>query len=471
MRKGPSVLSLLLCFIMAAGPASAEVNEITRLAGSNRYQTAYIIAENCYSGNVGNVVLVPGSSYANAFPAAVLAQKQGAPLLLLDTTAGRTQEAFSYLAKHMPDSGTVYLVGDDNLIGEDMENKLNQMGFGRIVRISGSNKYETDYKIAQSLQVPAGTEVVIGSGENFPDALAVSGFAAAKGWPVLLSGKEGLDSRMTTYLQEQRPEKIYIVGGTAVIPASVEEQIKISAPGAEIVRISGSDRYATAVKIAGYFAPDTNKVYFASGTNYCDALAGSILAAQTNSPLILVNSQLINSLPTAVTTYLQSINYQDSSVDLTILGGQDSISNGAAALISAAGSNTSIKSSSLEDEVITLVNKERADRGVSPLVKNNNLTMLARLKSQDMIANDYFDHHSPTYGDVGEMMKTYGISYHLWGENIAEGQVNAQEVMKDWMNSPGHRENILKEGYQEIGVGIAQDSYGSLIWTQIFRKK
>jgi len=81
---------------------------------------------------------------------------------------------------------------------------------------------------------------------------------------------------------------------------------------------------------------------------------------------------------------------------------------------------------------------------------------------------NYFDHQSPTYGSPFDMMKQYGISYRAAGENIAMGQTSPQQVMQGWMNSPGHRANILNASFTQIGVGIAQNAQGRYYWTQQF---
>ena len=90
---------------------------------------------------------------------------------------------------------------------------------------------------------------------------------------------------------------------------------------------------------------------------------------------------------------------------------------------------------------------------------------MPRKKSQDMHDKNYFSHTSPTYGSPFEMMKQFGIQYRTAGENIAKGQRSAQEVVNAWMNSAGHRANILNKNFTHIGVGyVADGNY----WTQMF---
>lgn len=119
-------------------------------------------------------------------------------------------------------------------------------------------------------------------------------------------------------------------------------------------------------------------------------------------------------------------------------------------------------------EVLEIVNKERKANGLKPLTLNKELSNVATVKSQDMINKGYFDHTSPTYGSPFDMMKSFGISYKAAGENIAKDQKTPSEVMNSWMNSPGHRANILSPNFTELGVGVAKDSKGTIYWTQMF---
>lgn len=121
-----------------------------------------------------------------------------------------------------------------------------------------------------------------------------------------------------------------------------------------------------------------------------------------------------------------------------------------------------------QKKVIEIVNKERASMGLHLLSENADLDKVATLKSEDMVKLNYFSHTSPTYGSPFQMLEQFKISYTSAGENIAYGQTTPEEVMKGWMNSPGHRANILNSNFTQIGVGIALKSNGQLDWTQTF---
>lgn len=120
---------------------------------------------------------------------------------------------------------------------------------------------------------------------------------------------------------------------------------------------------------------------------------------------------------------------------------------------------------SYEAEVVRLVNEIRAENGLKPLTPYWELSRVARYKSEDMKNNRYFSHTSPVYGSPFQMIKNFGISFRSAGENIARGYATPQAVVNGWMNSSGHRANILNSSYTHIGVGyVASGNY----WTQMF---
>ncbi|MFB3162002.1 SafA/ExsA family spore coat assembly protein [Neobacillus sp. 179-J 1A1 HS] len=123
---------------------------------------------------------------------------------------------------------------------------------------------------------------------------------------------------------------------------------------------------------------------------------------------------------------------------------------------------------SIESQVVQLTNQERAKNGLGPLTQDWELSRVARYKSVDMRDYNYFSHTSPTYGSPFTMMKNFGLSYRAAAENIAAGQSTAQEVVNSWMNSSGHRANILSTKYKYIGVGYAKGGSQRHYWTQMF---
>ncbi len=121
----------------------------------------------------------------------------------------------------------------------------------------------------------------------------------------------------------------------------------------------------------------------------------------------------------------------------------------------------------IEQEVVNLVNEERRKNNLQPLEINWEVSRVAQYKTRDMAYNNYFSHNSPTYGSPFDMLKSFKIPYNYAGENIAKGQKSPSDVVKAWMNSPGHRANILNPKFTEIGIGyLVKD--GTSYWTQMF---
>lgn len=126
------------------------------------------------------------------------------------------------------------------------------------------------------------------------------------------------------------------------------------------------------------------------------------------------------------------------------------------------------ETSTQANEVLKLVNQERKKQGLKSLTLSKQLTSIANTKAKDMAVNRYFSHNSPTYGTPFQMLQKFGVSYKSAGENIAAGQRTPQEVMNSWMNSSGHRANILNANYTELGVGFFAGGQYDTYWVQMF---
>ena len=134
------------------------------------------------------------------------------------------------------------------------------------------------------------------------------------------------------------------------------------------------------------------------------------------------------------------------------------------------GTGTSSASSTLtadELETFNLINQQRINNGLSALKIDSEVQRVARIKAQDMVNNNYFDHNSPTYGTPFNMLKNFGISYNSAGENIAGNSSNSAAVTA-WMNSSGHRANILNGSYNYTGIGVVSSPKYGKIYVQMF---
>ncbi len=134
------------------------------------------------------------------------------------------------------------------------------------------------------------------------------------------------------------------------------------------------------------------------------------------------------------------------------------------------GTTTPAGISADEQTLLNLVNKARASAGASPLAFDMGVVKTARLKAQDMVNNNYFSHQSPTYGSPFDMMRQFGVTFKTAGENIA-GNQTVQAAFDAWMNSPGHKANILNTSYNYTGIGIVSSpTYGKILVQQFIGK-
>lgn len=257
---------------------------LERLSGGTRFETAKVIAEYFAQGQVENVVLTTGHKFADALSASVLAYELGAPILLVDWTVEKSSDAFNFMHENLLPHGNVYIIGGTGIISEDFERVLRKNGYENLIRIAGQDRYETSLKIASYLREFGDNEigekelkekgpVVIASGEEYPDALSISGIAANQGWPILLSPPHGLTENMKEYLQTTKPDQILILGGEGAISREVVSQIQGLLPASNLERINGQNRLATNVLIARTYAGEPHNLFLATGYNFADALS------------------------------------------------------------------------------------------------------------------------------------------------------------------------------------------------------
>ena len=356
------IIALLLIswiWVFIGTPALAATNNLSsatnpppiistnRLSGNSRYETAKVIAEYYGNGKVKNVILSTGNGFADALSASVLAHEKEAPILLVDSTVDSSKDAFAYISQHLDSTGTVYIIGGVGIIGTEFETNLNDLGFRRVVRIAGMDRYDTSYKIASSLMDKTVPTVVISSGEQYPDALSISSFAAKNGWPMLLSPHDTLPQAMKNYLLEKKPSKVYMAGGVGMISENVKSEIISLLPQTSVERLTGESLFDTNVIIAETFAPNPQTVYLATGYSFADALAGSVVAAKNGDPIIFIDS-LEPTLPKSTASYFETLFTNHLMPNLVSFGGAgvitDEIVKSSRDLISGTVKGTSIYS-------------------------------------------------------------------------------------------------------------------------------
>ncbi|KUO59011.1 MAG: hypothetical protein APF84_06025, partial [Gracilibacter sp. BRH_c7a] len=299
MRKPNRVLVLLFafCFVMTqivfVSPvfAASTSTGTSRIAGEDRYKTAVAVSQKGWK-TADYAVLARGDSFADALCAGPLASKFDGPILLTQPRQLNTdtlQELKRLGVRHL------FIAGGLGAVSQKVEDDLKAAGITDIERVYGNDRYETSVKIAEKID-DSGT-VVLATGNDFPDALSISVIASKLQMPILLTPRNSIPDAVKDYLSEQSITKTYIAGGIGVIGSDIEQQV----PGP--TRLAGTDRYKTNVAILKNFEThfSFDNIYFATGTNFADALTGAVLAAKKSSPLILANKDL----PAATADFLK----------------------------------------------------------------------------------------------------------------------------------------------------------------------
>jgi putative cell wall-binding protein len=279
-----------------------------RIAGDNRYKTAIDISQQGWKDGADTVVLARGYDYPDALAGAPLAYKENAPLLLTDN-----KELTKYTKKEIErlKPKEVIILGGRNAVGEAVKEEVDRIdSVDRVTRIGGSGRYETAQLIAERVN-PNPDKAIIAYGRDFPDALSIAPYAARKGYPILLTETNELPKATKEALRGINGT--IVIGGEAVISKKVMENL----PN-DTERVSGKDRFGTSVAIANKFSSENpdEKVFIATGKNFADALAGSVLAAKQSAPLLLTEEK---QLPVSVKNVLIGISYRE----YTLLGGRD----------------------------------------------------------------------------------------------------------------------------------------------------
>ncbi len=200
--------------------ASLGVNNVQRLRGSNRYETAVAISN--YVGNTDGYILASGSNYPDAISGSVLTYQDGEKYPILLTPKNALPNS---VKNKIQNAEKVYILGGKGVISQNVENELNQLNVQEIIRLGGKNRYETALKICKEVESP--DKIALVSGRNFPDALSASALATKHSAPVLLSEKDSLPAGQG-YLYNNNPtiNEAFIVGGSGVIGGAVLDEVE-----------------------------------------------------------------------------------------------------------------------------------------------------------------------------------------------------------------------------------------------------
>ena len=272
-------------------------DKVERLAGNNRFQTAFLTADRLmkrfetYYGNskFRNAVIASGINFPDALAGAYLAGQKGAPLLL--ASAAEATNVAEYIKKNMEEDGTVYILGGEVAVPADMEAALTKAGVKNVKRLKGDNRYLTNLEILKEAGVDY-QDLLVCSGGGYADSLS----ASATGRPVLLVGNKLLPEQKE-YLESIKDKfsgNVYAIGGDKVVTNDVFKEVCAYAKG-EKERLAGQNRYLTSEAVAEkFFDYMHTHVVLAYAQNYPDGLAGGPLAYYINAPLLLVDTNHID---------------------------------------------------------------------------------------------------------------------------------------------------------------------------------
>ncbi len=283
-----------------------------RVYGKNRVETAIKISKD-YFGSADTVIVVDASNFPDAMTASVLAKQYKAPILLTksDKLDSKVKAEIERLG-----ASDVKIVGGNSSVSEAVRRELAEIDTDGVERIHGKDRYETSAKVAKEVVDKTGKleHAVIASGEVFADALTVGPYAAREGYPILLVREKSLPKSVSDAITALDIKQVSIAGGTS----SVSKGLESSLPTV-YERLSGKNRYETAMDIAVNGIKKSDEIFVANGEQWMDALVIGPVGGMLNMPILLTGA---NSAPKSLKDYIAKAKVEK----LTAVGGTNMIS-------------------------------------------------------------------------------------------------------------------------------------------------
>ncbi len=306
-----------------------NADEVIPIAGNDRFLTAIETSVRAYPTGLDpdgalTVVIATGRNWPDALGGTSLAGVLDGPVLLVDTSSvpGSVMSEIDRLG-----AKKAIILGGTAAVGAEVETALkSELGKTNVERIAGTDRYKTADAVARRVIQVAGSSydgvAFVATGDNFPDALAAAPLAAAKNWPLYLAHPtKGITA--PTKVAMAGVKSVVILGGTAVVPTSVESALK-AAYGGRVTRLAGANRYGTAVAVAAYGVQKAglgwNLAGIATGENFPDALAGGVLQGKAGSVMLLTKGTSLSGETRA------ALSAHKSSIDsVTYFGGENAV--------------------------------------------------------------------------------------------------------------------------------------------------
>lgn len=464
MKRKLLAFLLLFSIIAMSSPVFAQdlvyKSEVIRHSGKNRYETALEVSRASFEKS-DFAIVVSGESFPDALAGGPLAGILDAPILLTpksDMPDGLLEELVKLQVKK------VYILGGTEAIDRGIEQQLRAVA--SVERLGGEDRYETCVLIATRIRAITGeTQVAIANGRNFPDAISASGYLGAAGIPLLLTEKNALPEAVLGYLTRVDAPKTLVLGGTEVISAGVESQLK----GVE--RIAGANRWETSVAIANYGFDRMNTgetlktVLLVNGMNFPDALSSAPISSMLKAPILLTSP---DQLHRSVKGYVE----KNQPYRVIVVGGLEVVTSNVIGEVLSVLSNPGDEQpepleknkyyDNLAQEAFLLINQIRANKGIYPYVWDGGLEASAKVRAVELTTK--FSHTRPD----GQPWHT--INANAKGENIVSNATTANILIELLTKTSGGSSNIIRDrsDFKAIGIGCYTNDKGEPFWSLLY---
>lgn len=317
IKKMLCILSLSVCLSVAIISKTKAAINSERIWGLNRYDTSIAISQNGWNTNSDYVIIANGEEFGDELIAVPLAKKYNAPLLLvsrdkLDNQSDSVSNVTNELSRLKVKKAVI--IGGMESISPKVEDDIKDKGI-ETDRIDGKDRYSIEIQVAKRVGTSNG--IIVVSEEDFSDALSVASIAAEDSMPIILVSKDKVTDETKSYLKNAYIPKTYVIGDSDFIDNDMVKQLP------NIERIIENSKYQRRLNILSKFSKDIkyNTVYLASSKGFSDSLSGSVLAALTDSPIILVDEDSEDSVQEFIKDKIKDIN------QINILGGEEVISD------------------------------------------------------------------------------------------------------------------------------------------------
>ncbi len=444
---------------LLGGSAKAEVAPVTRISADTPVVLAVGLSGALFPNGAATVYLARGDDLADALAGGTLT---GGPILFVAPGGSLPASVRAEIDRLQPAS--VVALGGTAVVPAATLNATGR----RTERLAGADRYATAAAIAQRVFPNGATKVYLTHPMALADAVAGAGFTDGPILPVPPQG--AIPASITAELQRLRPTQVVALGGTGVVPDAVLSTAAASAGGASTDRLGGANRYETAVQIASRQFSSARTVYLAPG----GALAAGVAAGSaTDGPVFLVADGADPSSAIAAATAMRPST-------LVVLGSSTAISRGladrfAAALFPGTTPTTpptsptsnpapttsnppsTMSAAEWEQRVFDLTNVERVKNGLPAFRSDACAGGVARDWSETMLRTQRYEHRSDW--SFLDACRVAGGGTQGMAENIYMGlpgwSLTPEKAVQGWMDSPGHRANILNPSYSRLGVGFA----------------